>query len=123
MSAKKMVRSRNSPRRKAGRNAPRKTKRKIVFRLVVEAQEMIVECKPERFGDSGMVQFTFRSPHKPARRILISETGYYGYYASKEEVDEAGGPESFAREFVCYLLARSRRALTGDAKKQLVMFE
>jgi hypothetical protein len=37
-------------------------------------QPMLVECTANWMHSTG--QFVFRSPHKPARRIPVSETGY-----------------------------------------------
>jgi hypothetical protein len=46
MSTRTTKHSQNSPRRKAGRVAARKRKHKVRFRLVVEAQEMLVSYEP-----------------------------------------------------------------------------
>ncbi len=51
-----------------------RTRKKITFRLTVEAQEMVVDYKPHYLKDVG--HFEFRSPHEPPRRIPVSETGY-----------------------------------------------
>jgi hypothetical protein len=73
-------------------------KRNITFTLVVEAQEMIVEYQPDWTADIG--HFEFRSPHKPPRRIPVSETGYRSHFASMQEVEAASSPQDYARGVV-----------------------
>ena len=46
------------------------TPKRVTFKLVIEAQEMVVDYKPNWVSDYG--QFEFRSPHKPPRRIPAS---------------------------------------------------
>jgi hypothetical protein len=68
------------------------------FRLTVEAQPMLVTYKPDH-SESPFAQgnFTFTSPHRPARRIPVSETGYWSHFAPMWEIEEAEGPEAYAR--------------------------
>ena len=47
-------------------------KRRMTFTLVIEAQKMIVSYEPDWMTDMGF--FEFRSPHKPPRRIPVSDT-------------------------------------------------
>jgi hypothetical protein len=65
------------------------------FRIVLEAQEMVVSYKPRWFTD--MAKFEFRSPHKPPRRIPISGTGYLCHFVPMREVELAESPQDLAR--------------------------
>ena len=103
--------SKPSQRRKKARPG---RKRYVSFRIAVEAQEMVVSYRPNRFG--GMGQFEFRSPHKPPRRIPVSETGYLSHFASMEEVKAAKSPKDFARDEALALL-RSRRRVRDEANE------
>jgi hypothetical protein len=94
-------------------------KRAITFSLIVEAQEMIVKYKPNWMVD--MVQFEFRSPHKPARRIPVSETGYRSHFARMEDVEASNSPQDYAREFVVAQL-RSRQRTIAEDRDQLPLF-
>jgi hypothetical protein len=87
--------------------------RRMTFRISVEAQEMTVSYRPRRFGDMG--QFEFRSPHKPPRRIPISETGYYCHFAPMEDVEAAKSPQYFAREAALALLPWRRTVKATDS--------
>jgi hypothetical protein len=82
-----------SRRRRKVKPAP---KGRVTFTIVVVAQKMIVDYRPNWMADMG--QFEFRSPHKPTRRIPISETGYRSYFAPMDEVKEAASPQDYARE-------------------------
>jgi hypothetical protein len=108
-------------RRKAGRKPIRKEKRKLSFRLIVEAQNMLVSYEPDTLGGYG--HFEFRSPHKPPRRILVSETGYLSHFAPMEEVAAAGSPADFARDYALSVLdAGSQQRVKAAAKGQLSLF-
>jgi hypothetical protein len=98
----------------------RKARKKfITFTLTVEAQEMFVTYHPHWMADTG--QFEFRSPHEPARRIPVSETGYRSHFAPMEEVEAAESPEEYAREIVIEFL-RSQRKTSAEARDQLPLF-
>ena len=56
---------------KAAKSRRAKKPRKITFPLTVEFQEMRVIYSPS--GSYG--HFEFKSPHRPSRRIPVSETG------------------------------------------------
>jgi hypothetical protein len=103
------------PRRKA---SPAKHRR-MTFRIVVEAQPMAVSYRPHWMGD--MAMFEFRSPHRPLRRIPVSETGYRSHYAPMEEVEAAKSPQAFALEEARALL-RSMYQRREDPK-QLPLFD
>jgi hypothetical protein len=115
---------RHTPRRKAGSKAAKKTKRTICFRLVVEAQEMLVTYEPNwSEGVYPMGHFEFKSPHKPPRRIAISETGYHSHFAAMEEVKAYESPEAYARAFVLSVLDASRKGASRTTnRKQLSLF-
>lgn len=101
------------------RKAPPAKRRRMTFRLTVEAQPMIVSYEP-RWRNSGYVHFEFRSPHKPARRIPVSETGYLSHFATTEEMREARNPHDFARGFVAAYL-QSKLSRRPDPR-QLALF-
>jgi hypothetical protein len=73
-------------------------KRFVTFTLTVEAQEMIVQYQADWMPDTG--HFEFRSPHEPARRIPVSETGYRSHFAPTEDVEASASPQDYARNFV-----------------------
>jgi hypothetical protein len=114
----------HTPRRKAGSKAPKKAKRTISFRLVVEAQEMLVAYEPNwSEGVYPMGHFEFISPHKPPRRIAISQTGYHSHFAAMEEVKAYESPEAYARAFVLSVLDASRNAKSKTTdRRQLSLF-
>jgi len=124
MSAPKPGRRERSPRRKAGRTAVPKPKRKIAFRLVVEAQEMLVEYEPNwSEGEYAFGHFEFKSEHKPPRRIAISETGYQSHFAPMAEIEAYESPEAFARAFVESVLGSTRKGKSGPMNSdQLSLF-
>jgi hypothetical protein len=94
-------------------------KRAITFSRIVEAQEMIVKYKPDWMVDMG--QFEFRSPHKPVRRIPVSETGYRSHFARMVDVEASTSPHDYAREFVVAQL-RSRQPVRAEDRDQLPLF-
>jgi hypothetical protein len=100
------------------KKAQRAKKRRMTFRISVEAQPVVVHYQPNRFGDMG--HFEFRSPHRPPRRIPMSETGYYCHFAAMEDVKAAKSPQDFAREEALALLRSRRRAC--DATNELPLF-
>ncbi len=122
MSARKPKPAKRAPRRKAGRRTAPKAKRKISFRLVVEAQAMIVRYTPNwSDGEFAQGMFEFNSPHKPPRRIAISETGYRCHFAPMEDVKAARSPQSFAHNIVLALLANGKGTKSID-HRQLCLF-
>jgi hypothetical protein len=100
------------------KTAQRAKKRRMTFRISVEAQPVVVHYQPYRMGDMG--HFEFRSPYRPPRRIPMSETGYYCHFASMEDVKAAKSPQDFAREEALALLRSSRRA--WDTTNELPLF-
>jgi hypothetical protein len=95
-----------TPRRKAGSKAS-KAKRVIAFRLVVEAQPMLVRYEPYwSSGEFGQAHFEFRSASKKQKRIPVSETGYLSHFALLADVRAARGPERYAKGFVLDQLNR-----------------
>jgi hypothetical protein len=86
-----MVKSRNTPKK-----IVRCKSRKQRFSITVECQPMLVDYTPNWMRETGM--FEFRSPHKPARRIPVSETGYRSHFADMSDIEEATSPEEYARD-------------------------
>ncbi len=86
-------------RKTAAKAKPRN--RKTRFLLTVEAQEMVVTYQPNWMrGPYPCGHFEFRSTHKPARRIPVSETGYRSHMAPMRDIAAADGPEAYARSVV-----------------------
>ena len=77
------------------------------FKLTVEGQPMLVDYTANWMHGTG--QFEFRSPHKPARRIPVSETGYRSHFADMEAIEAEASPQDYAR---LVALAFIRRAPT-----------
>ena len=92
-------------------------KRPLTFTLVVEAQEMIVKYTPDWMVDMG--QFEFRSPHRPPRRIPVSETGYRSHFASMEDVEASSSPQDYARDFVLSQIETPQRAKVAGGQLPL----
>lgn len=94
MSALSSRKPRKRPHRKV--RAPARPKAKMIsFRLVVEAQEMVVSYRPNYFAGQGHLEF--RSPCDPPRRIPVSQTGYLSHFAPMEEIEAAPSVEAYAR--------------------------
>lgn len=119
MSARR-AKPRRSPRRKAGRVRAGKKVRAITFSLTVDAQEMRVRYQPNYFADTG--HFEFRSPHKPPRRIPISQTGYRSHFAGMEEIEAAPSPQEYARMVALELLFGEKRVSADKESRQLSLF-
>jgi hypothetical protein len=100
------------------KKARRAKQRRMTFRISVEAQPVVVHYQPNWMGDT--VQFEFRSPYRPPRRIPVSDTGYYCHFASMEDVKAAKSPQDFAREEALALLRSRRRA--WDQTNELPLF-
>ncbi len=79
----------------------------------------IVNYKPDWMVDMG--QFEFRSPHKPRRRIPVSETGYRSHFARIEDVEAYDSPRDYARDFVLDQL-RSRLQARREDHDKLPLF-
>jgi hypothetical protein len=116
-------RSKATPRRKAGSKAS-KAKRVIAFRLVVEAQPMLVRYEPNwSTGEFGQAHFEFRSASKRQKRIPVSETGYLSHFVPLADVKAARGPERYATAFVLDQLNRgSGPAQVARERGQLALF-
>jgi hypothetical protein len=94
--------------------------KKIRFELVIEAQRMLVDYQPHWMRDTG--HFEFRSPHDPARRIPVNETGYRSHFAAMEEVEAAASPQEYARLAALAIMGqRAGRRVEKDSG-QLALF-
>ena len=91
---------------------------RITFNLVIDDQEMVVDYRPywTSYG-----QFEFRSPHDPARRIPVSETGYRSHFAPMVGVEAFPSPPDYAREVALTLVRAERKVRVEDAD-QLPLF-
>ena len=97
----------------------RRNRKATKFTLVVEGQKMVVSYNAHWTADVG--HFEFNSPHRPARRIPVSETGYFSHFAYKDGVKAARGPKAYSYRLVLDALA-PRRALRPDERNQLSLF-
>ena len=61
--------------------------------------------------------FEFRSPHEPARRIPVSETGYRSHFAAMSEVEDAASPKDYARVIALTFIRRALPASIRAAEK------
>jgi|HubBroStandDraft_3_1064219.scaffolds.fasta_scaffold128026_3 hypothetical protein len=108
--SKKLIRRKKASSVKHGRKT---------FTITVEAQPMVVSYEP-RWLKSNYAHFEFRSPHKPARRIPVSDTGYMSHFVTMDHVRAAGSPQHFAGAFVLAVL-RSKQSRPEDPR-QLGLF-
>jgi hypothetical protein len=86
------------------------------FPLTVAGQEVRVEYIPDYFPNRGQALFEFRSPHEPALRHPLSETGYLSQFVARDAVEACGGPEPFATLF-------AEAQLRGDDQAFVALFE
>jgi hypothetical protein len=100
------------------KKAQRAKKRRLTFKIFVEAQPVVVHYQPNWMEDMG--QFEFRSPYRPPRRIPVSDSGYYCHFASMEDVKAAKSPQDFAHKEALALLRSRRRA--WDETNELPLF-
>lgn len=100
----------------------KKAAKKIRFKLIVEAQEMVVDYRPNWMKDLG--HFEFRSPYKPVRRIPVSETGYRSHFADMKEVKAAASPKEYARQVVLAMLRSKPKQAAAPIydSRQLTLF-
>jgi hypothetical protein len=98
-----------------------KKPKKQRFELVIEGQRMLVDYVPYWMGDMG--QLEFRSPHNPARRIPVSETGYRSHFAVMEEIEAEASPQDYAR-LVALAIVRQKagRRVEEEDGDQLALF-
>ncbi|MFZ3351217.1 MAG: hypothetical protein WA268_10170 [Xanthobacteraceae bacterium] len=101
------------------KKAPPAKRRRMAFTITVEAQPMRVSYEP-RWLNSGYAHFVFRSPHNPARRIPVSDTGYLSHFATMEDVKKARSPQDFAHNLVLASLG-SKQSPVRDPR-QLALF-
>ncbi len=103
--------------RRKPKKAPPAKRRRQTFKIVIEAQEIFVSY--ERWMNN-FAKFEFRSPHKPPRRIPVSDTGYLNHFVPLREVEAAKSPQDFAREEALALF-QSKLAQRADPR-QLALF-
>jgi hypothetical protein len=122
LSARAKVASADATKTNRKADTMKKAAKKIRFKLVIEAQEMVVDYQPNRLKDLGL--FEFRSPHKPARRILVSETGYRSHFADMKEVTAAASPKEYARQVVLEMMRVKVKGAVAQAtdSRQLALF-
>jgi hypothetical protein len=94
-------------------------KGRVTFTIVVEAQKMVVDYRPNWMADHA--QFEFRSPYKPARRILVSETGYRSHFASMVDVEASASPQDYAHD-VALSMIRADRKPSAPREVELPLF-
>ena len=75
----------------------RGVQRRRRFKLIVEAQEMLVDYTPNYMSGSFPVgHFEFRSLHQPPRRIPVSEAGYRSHFAPMPSIEAEASPQEYA---------------------------
>lgn len=93
----------------------------ITFALTIEGQDMQVRFRPNYLAEYG--QFQFLSPHIPARRIPVSETGYLSQFVPMWQINEAPDVEVYARALALALMNRKRGPdEDDDDANQLALF-
>lgn len=97
--------------RTTSKKATSRRPQKRRFRLTVEGQPMLVDYTADWMPGTG--HFEFRSPHKPARRIPVSETGYRSHFADMAVIEAEESPETYAR---LVTLAFIRRVPAGKIR-------
>ncbi len=85
---------------------------------------MLVNYEPNwTGGEYAFGHFEFTSPHKPPRRIVVSETGYLSHFAPMPEIEAYESPELFAHAFVKSVLNASQKGKAQTAEReQLSLF-
>jgi len=69
---------------------------------------MLVDYTPNWMkGEFATGHFEFRSPHKPARRIPVSTTGYRSHFAPMDEIEAEASPQDYARQYALGCLRSS----------------
>jgi hypothetical protein len=100
----------------------------VRFTLTIEAQDMRVRYRPDYFTSADYGHFEFRSPHEPARRIPVSETGYCSHFSPMWQIREAPSVEEYARAVALLLMRRRPEPDDGEAdeladdRRQLALF-
>jgi hypothetical protein len=96
----------------------------MTFTLIIDAQEIAVRYRPRYFIVADYAHFEFTSPHKPHRRIPVSETGYRSHFSPMHEVEAAPSVEEFARALALALVGatQSNEEDTEDWSKQMDLF-
>ena len=96
----------------------------ITFTLTIDAQEILVRYRPRYFITADYARFEFTSPHKPPRRIPVSETGYRSHFSPMHEVEAAPSVEEFARALALALMGatQSDDEDTEDCSEQMDLF-
>jgi hypothetical protein len=90
------------------------------FTISVEAQEMRVSYRPDWMAGYDHIQFF--SPHEPARRIPVSETGYRSHFSPPGEVALFPTIEEYAHELALALMRQKRPSDEGEDEAQGSLF-
>jgi hypothetical protein len=107
--------------RKQQKKASSSRAQKHHFKLTVEGQAMVVEYTAN--SRPGLGVFVFQSPHKPARRIPLSEYGSHTHLADMAAVEAADSPEDYARiaalDFIRRVINYNEASLKTISPKKL----
>jgi hypothetical protein len=107
--------------RKKSKKAASSRPQKRRFRLTIEGQPMVVEYVAN--SRPGLGVFVFQSPHKPARRIPLSEYGRHTHLADMVAVEAEGSPEDYARsaalDFIRRVVNYNEATLKTISEKKL----
>ena len=108
------------PRKMKPEKAAHTKPKKIRFELVIEGQRMLVDYVPYWMADTG--HFEFRSPHVPARRIPVSESGYRSHFAAMEEIEDEASPQDYARLAAPAIIRQHAGRRVEENSDQLALF-
>src|SRR5665213_1939001 len=86
----------------------------ITFTLMIDGQEIVVHYWPRYFIAADYAHFEFTSPHKPRRRIPVSETGYLSHFSPMHEVEAAPSVEAYARAVALALLTAKKSDMDDE---------
>jgi len=89
------------------------------FTVTIDGQVMDITFRPYRFANYGHLEFI--SPHKPLRRIPVSETGYFSHFFPMDEIEASEDIEIFIRELAIATMKQKALPYEED-ERQLTLF-
>jgi hypothetical protein len=111
----------NMPTKTKAKKPAGKKPKKQRFELVIDGQRMLVDYEPNWMVDMGHMEF--RSPHTPARRIPVSETGYRSHFGAMEEIEAEATPQDYARlAALAIIRQKAIRRVEQEESDQLTLF-
>jgi hypothetical protein len=110
----------NMPTKTKAKKQANKKPTKQRFELVIDGQRMLVDYVPYWMGDMGHLEF--RSPHTPARRIPVSETGYRSHFGAMEDIEAEATPQDYARLAALAIIREKHGRAEQEDSDQLALF-